>query len=92
MTMFSQNIITTLCGIDTSKAEEHCNNDDDDDDNDTDILNEATFLMRQVRPQMIVMTMNLDFNIQILPLVILLDHESQGLHNHRHLAFYNSFT
>jgi len=41
MTMFSQNIITTLCGIDTSKAEEQCNNDDDDDDNDTDILNEA---------------------------------------------------
>jgi len=34
-----QNIITTLHGIDTSNAEEGCN--DDDDDNDTDIPNEA---------------------------------------------------
>jgi len=34
-----QNIITTLCGINTSKVEEGCN--DDDDDNDTNILDEA---------------------------------------------------
>jgi len=33
-------IITTLCGIDTSKAKEWCNNNDDD-DNDIDIPNEA---------------------------------------------------
>jgi hypothetical protein len=33
------NIITTLCGIHISKAEEGCN--DDDDENDTDIRNEA---------------------------------------------------
>jgi hypothetical protein len=41
---------------------------------------------------MIVTTMNLDPNIQILPLVIFLSHKSQGFHNHRHLAFYNSYT
>ncbi len=35
-----QNIITTLCGIDISKAKEG-HNDDDDDDNDIDIPNEA---------------------------------------------------
>jgi hypothetical protein len=51
-----------------------------------------TFLMKQLRPQMIVTTMSLDPNIQILPLVILVGHESQGLHNHRHLAFHNSYT
>ncbi len=34
-----QNIVTTLCGIDTSKAEERRN--DDDDDNDIDILDEV---------------------------------------------------
>jgi hypothetical protein len=51
-----------------------------------------TFLMKQFRPQMIVTTMSLDPNIQILPLVILLGHESQGFHNHRHLAFYNTYT
>jgi len=38
-----QNIITTLHGIDTSKANERRNDDDDDDDDDddTNILNEA---------------------------------------------------
>ncbi len=35
-----QNIITTLHGIDTSKANKR-RNDDDDDDDDTNILNEA---------------------------------------------------
>jgi hypothetical protein len=34
-----QNIMTTLCGINTSKAKEGCNNDNDD--NDTYILDEA---------------------------------------------------
>jgi len=64
--------------------EKGCN--DDDDDNDTKIPNEA------LRPQMIVTTMNFDPNIQILPLIILLSHESQRFHNHRHLAFCNSYT
>jgi hypothetical protein len=45
-----------------------------------------------LRPQMIVTTMNFDPNIQILPLIILLSHESQRFHNHRHLAFCNSYT
>jgi hypothetical protein len=48
----------------------------------------STFLMKQLRPQMIVTTMSLDPNIQILPLVIFLGHKSQGFHNHMHLAFY----
>jgi hypothetical protein len=34
----SRNIVTTLCGTDTSKVEEGRN--DDDDDNDTNILDE----------------------------------------------------
>jgi len=42
-----------------------------------------TFLMRQLRPQMIMTTMNFDPKIQNLPLVILLGHKSQGLHNYR---------
>jgi hypothetical protein len=78
------NIITTLCGTDILEAAEGCNNDDD--------KMTLTFLMKQLRPQMIVTTMNLNPNIQILPLVILLGHKSQGLHNHKHLAFYNSCT
>jgi hypothetical protein len=36
--------------------------------------------------------MSLDPNIQILQLVIILGHESQELHNHKHLAFCNSYT
>jgi hypothetical protein len=51
-----------------------------------------TFLMKQLMPQMIMTTMNYDPNIQILPLIILLGHKSQRLHNHRHLAFCNSYT
>jgi hypothetical protein len=78
------NIIATLHGIDISKAEEGHN--DDDDDNDTNIFDEAIKApndndYHEPRP-----------NIQILPLVILLWHKSQGLHNHRHLAFCNSYT
>ncbi len=41
---------------------------------------------------MIMITMSLDPNIQILPLIILLGHESQRLHNHKHLAFHKSYT
>ncbi len=51
-----------------------------------------TFMMKQLKPQMIMTTMSLDPNIQILPLVIFLGHESQRLHNHRHLAFCNIYT
>jgi hypothetical protein len=51
-----------------------------------------TFLMKQLKPQMIMTTMSLEPNIQILPSVIFLGHESQGLHNHRHLAFFVIFT
>jgi hypothetical protein len=47
-----------------------------------------SFLMKQLRPQMIVTTVSLDPNIQILPLIIFLRYKSQGFHNHRHLAFY----
>jgi hypothetical protein len=36
----SQNIITTLCGTNTSKTKEW-HNDDDDDDDDTNISDEA---------------------------------------------------
>jgi hypothetical protein len=75
-----QNIITTLRGIDTSKAELGCNNDDDD--------NDMTFMMKQLKPQIV----SLNPNIKILPLVILLGHKSQGLHNHKHLAFCNTYT
>jgi hypothetical protein len=82
----SLNIIITLRGIDTLETKEGCN-DDDDDDNDTNILDDKT-----IKAQMIVTTMSLDPNIKILPLVILLGHKSQGLHNHRHLAFCNSYT
>jgi hypothetical protein len=35
-------------------------------------------LMRQLKPKMIVTTMSLDPNIQILPLVIILGHEYKG--------------
>jgi hypothetical protein len=35
-----------------------------------------TFLMKQLRPQMILTTTSFDPNIQILPLMILLSHES----------------
>jgi hypothetical protein len=48
--------------------------------------------MKQLRPQIIVTTMSFDPNIQIRPLIILLGHESQGLHNNKHLAFCNSYT
>jgi hypothetical protein len=75
-----QNIITTLRGIDTSKAELGRNNDDDD--------NDMTFMMKQLKPQIV----SLNPNIKILPLVILLGHKSQGLHNHKHLAFCNTYT
>jgi hypothetical protein len=51
-----------------------------------------TFFMKQLKPQLIVTTMNLDLNIQIFPLIIFLGHESQRLHNHRYLAFCNSYT
>jgi hypothetical protein len=51
-----------------------------------------TFIMiNQLRSQMIMTTMSLDPNIKILPLIILLSHESQQLHNHRHVAFCNSY-
>jgi hypothetical protein len=46
-----------------------------------------TFLMKQLRSQMIVTTMSLDPNIQNLPLIILLGHKSQGLHNYRVYAW-----
>ncbi len=58
---------------------------DDDDDNDTNIFFEA------LRSQMIVTTMSFDLNIQILPLIILLSHESQKFHNHKHMTFYNVY-
>jgi hypothetical protein len=64
-----RNIITTLCGANTSKIKEGRNDDDYD-------IDTRTFLMRPLRPQMIVITMNLNPNIQILPLVILLGHKS----------------
>jgi hypothetical protein len=51
-----------------------------------------TFLMGQLRPKMVMTTMSLDPNIQILQVVIILGHESQELHNHKHLAFCNSYT
>jgi hypothetical protein len=51
-----------------------------------------TFMMRQLKPKMIVTIMSFDPNIQILGLVAILGHESQKLHNHRHLAFCNSYT
>ncbi len=70
-----RNIVTTLCGIDISKAEEG-RNDDDDDDND--ILDEV------IKAPMTMTTMNFNPNIQFFPLIILLGHESQGLHNHMH--------
>jgi hypothetical protein len=72
------NIITTLCGIDTLEAKEGHN---DDDDNDTNIPDD----------QSIMTTMSFDPSIKILPLIILSHHESQGLHNHRHLAFCNCY-
>jgi hypothetical protein len=51
-----------------------------------------TFFMGQLRPEMIVTTVNLDPNIQVLQLVIILGHKSKELHNHKHLAFCNSHT
>jgi hypothetical protein len=51
-----------------------------------------TFPMRQLRPQMIVITKSLDPKIQFLPLIIFLGHESQGLLNHMHLEFCNIYT
>ncbi len=87
-----RNIITTLCGINTSEVEEGCNNDDDD--NDTNIPDEAIeapndndYHERRKKYEL-----SQNPNIQILPLVIFLGHESQGLHNHRHLAFCNIYT
>ncbi len=71
------NIITTLHGTNILKVKEGRNDDDDDDDNDTHIPNEA------IEPQMIVTTMSIHPKIQILQLVILLGHESQGHHNLR---------
>jgi hypothetical protein len=50
-----------------------------------------TFLTGELRLEMIVITMSLDPNIQIQQLVIILGHESQKLHNHKHLAFCNSY-
>jgi hypothetical protein len=50
------------------------------------------FMMRQLKPQMIVTSMNIDHNIQIISLIIFLDHKSQGLHNHKHFSFCNSYT
>jgi hypothetical protein len=42
-----------------------------------------TFLMGQLRPQMVVTTMGLDPIIQFLQLVILLGHEFEGFRNFR---------
>jgi hypothetical protein len=58
-------------------VKEGCNDDDDDDDddNDTQIPNEA------IEPQMKITTMSLHPKIQILQLIILLGHKSQGHHN-----------
>jgi hypothetical protein len=64
-----------LHGTNILKAKEGRNDDDNDDDNDTHIPNEA------IEPQMTRTTMNLPPKIQILQLVILLSHESQGRHN-----------
>jgi hypothetical protein len=50
-----------------------------------------TFTMRQLRPQMIVTTKSFDPKIEILPLIIFLGHKSQGLLNHGHLAFCNTY-
>jgi len=82
---FKRNIITTLRWTDISKTEKG-RNDDDDDDNDTNILDGA------LKPQMTVTTLSFDPNIQILPLIIFLSHKSQRFHDHRHLAFCNSYT
>jgi hypothetical protein len=79
-----QNIITTLHGTYISKVEEGCNDDDE--------TMTSTFFMRQLRPQIIVITMSLNPKIQIMPMVILLGHESQRLHNHKQLAFCNTYT
>ncbi len=78
------NIITTLRRTNISKAEEGRN--DDDDDNDTNIHDEAIEALNDNDYH------EPDPNSQILPLIILVGHESQGLHNHRHLAFHNSYT
>ncbi len=81
----SRNIITTLCGTYILKVKEGCNSDDDD--INTDIPNKAIEV-----PNDNDYNMNFNPNIQILPLVIFINHESQRFHNHRHLTFFNSYT